>query len=140
MPENPGVYEDRDVLPLTEYWYELWVVEESGSEYCASQWPASATTGGQYATRLKSFTRNPFRERTGVAFEIGDVVGPVEVTLYDVSGKLVRTLMSGPLSPGRYEVAWDGRNEAGQRLASGVYFCLFEAGELRERASVVLLK
>ncbi|MBC8443265.1 hypothetical protein H8D79_00915 [PVC group bacterium] len=139
-PENPGVYEDRSVLPQTEYWYELWVVEDSGSEYCASQWPASAMTGGRYVTRFQSFTRSPFREQTGVAFEIGEISGTVELTLYDVSGKLVRTLVSEPLSPGRYEIAWDGRNEAGQRLASGVYFCRFEAGDLRETASVVLLK
>jgi hypothetical protein len=139
-PENPGVYEDRSVLPQTEYWYELWVVEDSGSEYRASPWPASAMTGGRYVTRFQSFTRSPFREQTGVAFEIGQVSAPVELTLYDVSGKLVRTLVSEPLSPGRYEVAWDGRNEVGQRLASGVYFCRFEAGDLRETASVILLK
>ncbi|MCD4691075.1 hypothetical protein K8S17_06390 [bacterium] len=139
-PENPGVYEDRSVLPQTEYWYELWVVESSGAEYCASQWPASAMTGGRYVTRFQSFTRSPFREQTHVAFEIGEVSGPVELTLYDVSGKFVRTLVSEPLGPGRYEIGWDGRNEAGQRLASGVYFCRFDAGDVSERASVVLLK
>ncbi len=138
--ENPGVYEDRDVLPQTEYWYELWVVEGSGAEYCASQWPASAMTGGRYLTRFQAFTQSPFREQTAVAFEIGEVSGPVHLTLYDVSGKLVRTLVSEPLDPGRYEVAWDGKNEAGQRLASGVYFCRFDAGDVSERSSVVLLK
>lgn len=138
--ENPGVYEDRDVLPQTEYWYELWVVESSGAEYCASLWPANAMTGGRYVTRFQAFTRSPFREQTAVAFEIGEVSGPVSVTLYDVAGKLVRTLISAPLDPGRYEIAWDGKNEAGQRLASGVYFCRFDAGEVSERSSVVLLK
>ena len=139
-PENPGVYEDRDVLPQTEYWYELWVVEDSGAEYRASQWPASALTGGRFVTRFQAFSRSPFRDQTTVAFEIGDVSEPVHMALYDVSGKLVRTLVSKPLSPGRYEVAWDGKNEAGQRLASGVYFCRFEAGDVTERSSVVLLK
>ncbi len=138
--DNPGVYEDRDVLPQTEYWYELWVVENSGAEYCASQWPASALTGGRFVTRFQAFTRSPFRDQTAVAFEIGEISEPVHLTLYDVSGKLVRTLVSEPLSPGRYEVAWDGRNEAGQSLASGVYFCRFDAGDVSERSSVVLLK
>ncbi|MCK4511703.1 hypothetical protein KAW64_08190 [bacterium] len=139
-PANPGVYEDRDVLARMEYWYELWVVEDSGLEYCASQWPASATTGGRYVTRFQSFTRSPFREQTAVAFEIGEVSGPIELAIYNVSGRLVRTLVSESLPPGRYEIAWDGHNETGQRLASGVYFCRFDAGGLYETASVTLLK
>ncbi len=138
--ENPGVYEDRDVLPQTEYWYELWVVEDSGAEYCASNFPASALTGGRFVTRFQAFTRSPFRDQTAVAFEIGEISGSVSVTMYDVSGKLVRTLVNGPMDPGRYEIAWDGKNEAGQHLASGVYFCRFDAGEVSERSSVVLLK
>ncbi len=139
-PESPGVYEDRDVLPQTEYWYELWVVEDSGDEYCASQFPASAVTGGRYVTHFQAFRRNPFRDETSVAFEIGEVSGPVSVTLYDVSGKLVRTLVNEPMGPGRYEIPWDGRNESGQALASGVYFCRFQAGDVSERSSVVHLK
>ena len=138
--ESPGTYEDRDVAPQTEYWYQLWVVEVSGEDYCASPFPAFAATGGRYVTRLHAFTQSPFRDETTVVFEIGSVFGPVGVTMYDISGRLVRTLVSESLPLGRYEVIWDGRNEAGHRLASGVYFCRLEAGDRSESASVVLLK
>ena len=139
-PVSPAEYKDRDVLPQTEYWYELWVVDDSGAEHLASQVPIFVTTGGSYVTAFRSFSANPFRTETDVSFEIADAEGPASFTIYDVNGRLVRTLVSSRLPAGRYDIRWDGRNEAGQRLASGVYFCRFEAGGVRETASVVLLK
>ena len=48
--------------------------------------------------------------------------------MYDISGRKVRTLQSGFQRPGTYELTWDGRNDSGQQVASGVYFYSFQAG------------
>jgi flagellar hook assembly protein FlgD len=49
------------------------------------------------------------------------VPGADEVGIYDVAGRLVRTLRAGGLQGGRYEFAWDGRSEAGRPVAAGAY-------------------
>jgi len=46
----------------------------------------------------------------------------LELGLYDLSGRLVRTLLTGPRDPGRHEARWDGRDESGRPVAPGVYF------------------
>jgi hypothetical protein len=48
--------------------------------------------------------------------------GPVTVEVFDVTGRRVRTLVSANLSAGRHELAWDGRDDAGRSVASGLYF------------------
>lgn len=51
------------------------------------------------------------------------------LTLYDVSGRAVRVLVREELTPGEYARSWDGRNDLGTRVASGVYIAKFVAGE-----------
>jgi hypothetical protein len=81
---------------------------------------------------------NPFRVSTGISFSL-PAAGPAELTIYDVSGRLVRTLARGMLPAGRSSVTWDGRTADGQRVASGVYFVRLTAdGESRVRPIVRL--
>ena len=46
----------------------------------------------------------------------------VILKVYDVTGKLVKRLMEGRKRPGYYKVEWDGRNDGGEKISSGVYF------------------
>jgi hypothetical protein len=52
----------------------------------------------------------------------------VRVQVYDVSGRLVRTLVDGTRDAGRYEMAWDGKDREGSRTAAGVYFARAQVG------------
>jgi hypothetical protein len=76
--------------------------------------------------RLSNYP-NPFAPATTVAYEL---TRPSSVTLsvYDVAGRVVRTLESGSRGPGLHEVRWDGRNDAGLRVAAGTYFAALDAG------------
>ncbi|NBB87495.1 MAG: T9SS type A sorting domain-containing protein, partial [Bacteroidetes bacterium] len=71
---------------------------------------------------------NPFRTQTTLQF---DVPEPVDVTLsvYDVMGRKVATLVDQPMQAGAHEVVWQGRGRNGQTLASGVYFVRLTAGD-----------
>ncbi len=65
---------------------------------------------------------NPFRELTRVECVVPERGGRLEITVHDASGRRVRTVASGWVAVGRRVHAWDGRNEGGRRVASGVYF------------------
>jgi len=66
---------------------------------------------------------NPFNPATTIRFELaGEVSGPASVRIFDAGGRLVRTLVDGVLPPGAQAVVWDGRNDGGRALGSGIYF------------------
>ncbi len=69
---------------------------------------------------------NPFAERTLIPFELPEA-GAVSLAVYDVLGHRVRLLADGVQPAGRHSVSWDGRDGAGQPVASGVYVCALRA-------------
>ena len=70
---------------------------------------------------------NPFRERTTIAYEIAQP-GTVTITVYDMLGRRVSTLVDGDQPAGRHEVTWNGRNSGGRAVATGTYFYRLDVG------------
>ena len=70
---------------------------------------------------------NPFNQVTNVEFELRNAVW-VQLTVYDLLGREVRTLVNENLSPGSYTVTWDGTVDTGQPMVSGVYLYRLMAG------------
>jgi hypothetical protein len=62
------------------------------------------------------------------------------LSLYDARGVLVRTLVDGAIAGGAHSVVWNGTNDAGRRVGSGVYFCRVSAGKRSEVKKVLLLR
>jgi murein tripeptide amidase MpaA len=77
---------------------------------------------------------NPFGARTSISFGL-PAPGEHSLVVYDVAGRRVRTLSRGRKEAGVHAVAWDGRNEIGRLMPSGVYFCTLQAesGALHRR-------
>jgi len=82
---------------------------------------------------------NPFNPQTTIRFSVPEKEA-VSLRVFDVTGRLVRTLVAGNLRAGTYSVAWDGRNERGREVASGVYFYRLEAGARVKAKKMVLLR
>ena len=83
---------------------------------------------------------NPFNPETAIRFELGEE-GWVELTVYDVVGQRVRTLVAKSLQAGVHRVVWDGRDEGGALVSSGVYFYRLRAGErFTQMRRMMLLK
>ena len=100
----------------------------------------------RYASQLQQNYPNPFNPITHIPFVVGGRPdGPaqtVSLRIYDVSGKLVKTLLGNELqSPGRHRSVWNGRDEAGRPVASGIYFSRLAVGtEASVSRKLVLLK
>lgn len=82
---------------------------------------------------------NPFDERTMIRYDI-PLSKWVHLRIYDVAGRLVRTLETRVREPGRHAALWDSRDERGRVVASGVYFVRLEAGDFSATQKLVRLK
>jgi len=90
-------------------------------------------------TFLEQNVPNPFNPVTVIRFSLAES-GWVELRVYDVLGRRVRTLVEGMRGVDRYEVTWDGRDDCGRLTASGVYVYELDAPGYRESKKMVLLR
>ncbi|MEW6749674.1 MAG: FlgD immunoglobulin-like domain containing protein [Candidatus Latescibacterota bacterium] len=65
---------------------------------------------------------------------------PVTLRIYDLLGQPVVTLVNGILDAGRHTAVWDGRDEAGRPMASGLYSCRLQAGERVQMRTLMRLR
>ena len=96
-------------------------------------------TRNLFVTRLRNCTPNPFARGTSVNYELAQY-GPVELTVHDVSGRLVQRLESGPRQRGFHGVRWDGTDGRGRVVPAGVYFVRFAAGGKVSTGRVTLVR
>jgi hypothetical protein len=82
---------------------------------------------------------NPFNPATRFDYVVPDRAS-VTLTIHDLAGRLVATLVSGRSDPGGYTARWDGRSTAGEPAASGVYFALLRAGDRTEVRKIMLVR
>ena len=82
---------------------------------------------------------NPFNSMTTINWEI-PADGNVNLAIYSVSGQLVRCLVHGSLPSGRHSTVWNGRDDEGMIVPSGVYICSLQAGLMRATKRITLLK
>ncbi len=96
---------------------------------------------------LKQNYPNPFNPQTTISFDIPDLgkmgkesAAEARLNIYDIRGRLVRELYSGELASGSYQLSWDGRNESGQSVPSGIYIYRLVAGDWSSVKKMVLSK
>jgi hypothetical protein len=77
--------------------------------------------------RLDPNVPNPFHPRTVISYQL-QATGPVRISIFDVTGSLVRRLVEREETAGAHVASWDGRDDRNVAVASGAYFCRLEAG------------
>lgn len=82
---------------------------------------------------------NPFNPTTTITFELRRET-PVRLQIFDASGRPVRTLLDDAPGPGTHEVVWDGRDDSGRSVVSGVYFFRAKAGGESQSRRMILVK
>jgi len=82
---------------------------------------------------------NPFNPSTTIQYDVPQI-SDVSLVIYNTLGQRIRTLVNKSQNVGVYQVVWDGLNETGERVSSGVYVYRFEAGSFAEIKKMVLLK
>ena len=105
---------------------------------------ASDTNSDQMLNALSQNYPNPFNPETWIPYQLAE---PAEVTvcIYTASGTLIRMLALGHRAAGTYQhrhsaAYWDGKNEMGEPVSSGVYFYTLTAGEFTATRKMVIMK
>jgi hypothetical protein len=83
---------------------------------------------------------NPFNPRTTLAFDMPQAATRVSLRLYDLHGRLITALIDGPLPAGRHGVVWNGADDAGRAVASGVYVSVLETPLGRASGKLTLVR
>ena len=95
--------------------------------------------GAPRVTQLAPTRPNPFAQSATIAFSLA-TAGPVQLTVYSVDGRKVRTLASDVREPGEYRVTWDGRDDRGAAASTGVYYVQLVTGQGRLVRSATYLR
>ncbi|HVP58729.1 MAG TPA: FlgD immunoglobulin-like domain containing protein, partial [bacterium] len=83
---------------------------------------------------------NPFGSETSIQFSVPAPGRGVTLTIYDATGRVVKTLLKGEKVAGARTVQWDGTNTLGEHVAAGFYFCQLQAGEDSRIRKIVLMR
>jgi hypothetical protein len=82
---------------------------------------------------------NPFAGETTIAFAIPEATA-VDLAVFDVAGRLVRRLQEGPMGAGVHRILWNGTDEGGAKVSTGVYFAKLRTSSAEKVQKVVVLK
>lgn len=82
---------------------------------------------------------NPFNPRVNFSFDLTNSA-PVQLAIFDLQGRRVRTLVARTLGEGPHSASWDGRDRVGRAMPAGVYLAIMESGNTRNSRKVVLAK
>jgi hypothetical protein len=137
-----GFYEVFDEVELPGiYEYRVDLVDANGRSQEASRFKIDLSGVTARVMTLWPNRPNPFNPRTLLSFSIPGLRSTqVELMIHDLSGRVVRRLVQEPLSPGFYEFEWDGRNDEGHPVSSGLYLARLKARGEERKQKLMLLK
>ncbi len=124
-PRNECTYTDEVAIPGRTYTYRVGALDDGGGEYLSLE--ASVTLPPKPLTLYQNYP-NPFNPVTTVSFFMPRDER-VDLVIYNVEGKTVRTLVRESRKAGRYTVPWNGRNNLGHPVSSGVYYYRLRVGK-----------
>jgi flagellar hook assembly protein FlgD len=123
-------------------YYKVTAVDLAGNEGAAGAPGAVSAVGDQPAavrTALLGAAPNPFNPTTTLSFDLA-APGHARMQVYNAAGRLVATLVDEQRGAGRHEIIWNGRDDSGRAVASGVYLYRLDTGSYSKTMRLVLIK
>ena len=102
--------------------------------------PSDTGPPGPLATRLVNVFPNPMNPTTRIRFTTARDGESIRMAIFDVTGRLVRTLLDEKSSRGPHDIVWDGRDDAGQGVGNGMYFVRLAGRAVVESRKIVVSK
>jgi hypothetical protein len=128
---------------ISGYHYKVTALDDADNESPPAVAGTVTSVGDAVIPRtfaLYANVPNPFNPTTLIRYDVPEGGGSVSLRIYDASGGVVRTLAEGTQTAGQKTIEWDGRDEGGRPVASGVYFCRLTAPNFVRTHKLVLMK
>lgn len=142
--QNKGRVND-EVIESTEYALngkaDLRLIIRGGYEtvFCSSEGIQSFNSEKTPIAYAFNIAPNPFNVKTGINYALPHKT-EISIRVYDVTGRKVKTIVSGKLDPGFYDAAWDGKDDIGRRTAAGVYFIKMDTDVFTSQQKIVYVR
>jgi len=142
---------DIDVNPNQGYWYKLVDVDYNGQTIDHGSIFVEIKSDSEVKLQsslvpnkfgLKQNFPNPFNPSTNFLVDIPFSKEAISAKIYvfDILGKKVRSLFNGNIQPGQYNISWDGKNEQGSQVPSGLYIYAFSSNKYSQAKRMILMK
>jgi len=136
-PHCGNFMENVDNIVLSGYWYNSGVGETKDSVYsCVS---AKVVAGIPEEFDLFQNYPNPFNPETDISFSLPEIT-QVSLVIYNVLGERIRALVNKEMESGVHTIHWDGKDEAGNSVASGIYFYRLKTESFNKTMKMVMMK
>jgi hypothetical protein len=132
-------FEDPSVDAGATYLYRLVAISRMGGEQIFGPLRVTVARTLPVAVKLHPGSPTPFNPSTTISFDLPEAA-PAKIRIFGPAGHLVRTLAVGAFSAGSHSIEWDGRDDRGLRIASGVYLVHFETGATALIQKIVLAR
>ena len=137
LPTEEIQYEENLVIYSNDPNNPEYEVQLLGSGYE----PTGTGTELPLITEVKQNYPNPFNPETTISFSISEVNGEaVKLEIYNIRGQLIKSIINERIDAGYHNVIWNGENNIGQKVASGIYFYKFKAGDYQKIRKMLLIK
>jgi len=135
-------------LPIGDYQFAIRSVHTNGIESLPAyslilEKTIGASTQEEIVPALSELYANypnPFNPETTISSSILDNNQPTELTIYNLKGQIVRTLVNDILTAGKHSVVWNGKDNSGKHSASGIYFYHLKNGDFTSKKKMILIK
>ncbi len=126
---------------VEQYMEQMELTAEDAAAFRVALYGRGARAALPRAFTLSQNAPNPFNPSTTINYQVPDGRNElVSLKVYDISGRLIATLVNEIREPGTYSVFWNGTDSSGRQVSSGVYFYRMAAGDFIQTRKMVLLK
>lgn len=136
-------YTDEDLTPATYEYYITAIYEDGQESEPSNTVMVEVTSNGNntipLVTKLHGNYPNPFNPTTNIRFDLAKDT-QVLLQVYNMKGQIVKTLVDYVMNTGKYDIEWNGKDDSGKSVASGMYFYRIRTADYRANGKCVLLK
>lgn len=130
----------QDLASIDVGTLNTWGIHDISGYECDTAVDAPVLSGVPSSFALHASRPNPFSESTTIRFAVPGQGADVHLSVYDIAGRKVRTLRNGFTAAGEQSVTWDGADDSGRHVGSGIYFYRLDSASFTATRKLVLLQ
>jgi subtilisin family serine protease len=139
IPNNEGIFVVDVKRPAQSIEWACYMGSYNRAGNIYQTTPTTDATVTPIVTELKGAFPNPFNPSTTLSFSIKEA-GDVALDIYNQKGQKVRSLVNGMMNSGEHQIVWNGTDDSGRQVASGLYFFRMKSGTYSSTRKMIMMK